>query len=92
MFLTFASQFPNHRVCVIIEDLLWRINVSGKKVLEESESLRCYLPKDISKVTHIFQDSTGNLFVTYDENKFYSASFSTLNIQQDIELHLPRDS
>lgn len=91
IFFTYADQFLNHRLYVIFQNLFWKLGVGSRKNSKQSEDLRRYLGRRLSRVTHIFQDVSENLFLV-NENNFYMVSFPTLNIQEDIQCNLPQYS
>lgn len=48
MFLAYASQLSNHRLYVLCQNLLWKIDVRNKTSLQKPEDIR-YLPRELPR-------------------------------------------
>lgn len=91
IFIAYAPTFSNYHLYVLNRNLLWRIDINDNVIPSYSEEVHNYLPKNVKKVSQIFQDTLNNNLFVVSENRFYSVDFPSLTIQQDIVLDLPRN-
>ncbi|XP_050505192.1 matrix metalloproteinase-16-like [Diabrotica virgifera virgifera] len=91
MFLATAPEFSNYRLYIAHNKFIWKLDLNGMIIPSQPELLIDYVPTELRQYTlqHIFQTTSGDLVTIVSPNKYFSASFPSIQYIDNFSLNIP---
>ncbi|XP_050505296.1 hatching enzyme-like [Diabrotica virgifera virgifera] len=91
MFLATAPEFSNYRLYIAHDKFIWKLDLNDMIIPSQPELLIDYIPTQLRQYTlqHIFQTTSGDLVTIVSPNKYFSASFPSIQFIDKFSLNIP---
>ncbi|CAH1224568.1 unnamed protein product [Diabrotica balteata] len=91
MFLATAPEFSNYRLYIAYDKFIWKLDLNEMIIPSQPELLTDYIPTELRQYTlqHIFQKTNGDLVTIVSPNKYFSASFPSIQFIDNFSLNIP---
>ncbi|XP_072400573.1 interstitial collagenase-like [Diabrotica undecimpunctata] len=92
MFLATAPEFSNYRLYIARDKFIWKLDLNEMIIPSQPELLADYVPAELRQYTlqHIFQTTAGDLVTIVPPNKYFSASFPSIQYIDNFTLNIPK--
>ncbi|XP_072394931.1 matrix metalloproteinase-18-like [Diabrotica undecimpunctata] len=92
MFLATAPEFSNYRLYIARDKFIWKLDLNEMIIPSQPELLADYVPTELRQYTlqHIFQTTGGDLVTIVPPNKYFSASFPSIQYIDNFTLNIPK--